>query len=320
MAPHSTKPEAQWTTAAERSYSTNVARTSTLAASALIELTSKLSPVTGDSRVIDVGAGTGALTLTLTLATTAASQSASANNNDCESSPSPSTAPAVTAVDISEGMLSTISAKGLPNVTVQQADARDLVQALLPPPPSSTGVGTETEAGAGAGSLFTHAFNLFMLQTVPNPSRVLDQMYSILAPGHGIASIALWARRNGPFEIWEAAAQKCDPDYILPPPFDDPHAWRTTEELQCALTEAGFVDVECVEEEFAFPFESAAHFAGFWFAGRNPAALVRMDAFPGGRAQAEVKVRGVMEEIVRDSWADGREIKTWAVLGIGRKP
>ncbi|KAI4125970.1 MAG: hypothetical protein LQ338_003996 [Usnochroma carphineum] len=201
----------------------------------------------------------------------------------------------ILATDISASMLENISAANLPNVTTKVLDARSLSQGLQP--------GT-----------FTHAFNTFVLQTIINPSSAIREMHTVLAPT-GIIGIALWAQRNGPFEIWERACQTLDPSYTLPSPFDDPHAWRTCEELERALKDAGFTDIKTEEVTMPFPFEGAAEFTDFWFGARNPGPERCMSNWNGDRD----KIKTVVEHVCKEAFADGREIYTSAVLGLGRK-
>lgn len=127
--------------------------------------------------------------------------------------------------------------------------------------------------------------------------------------------IALWARRNGPFEIWERGCRRIDPEYKLPAPFDDPNAWRTKVELQAALEEVGIHDLSFEEAQMPFPFESPKAFLEFWFEGKNPAPMNFMSNWPDERMEEARKVVGAMVS----EYAEGSEIFTWAVLGVGRK-
>ena len=153
-----------------------------------------------------------------------------------------------------------------------------------------------------------------MLQTIVEPLEAVREMYSVLAPG-GVVGIALWAKRNGPFEIWEQACQSLDPDYKLPAPFDDPEAWRTTEELEIALKEVGFHDISTEEVTMPFEFESIKAFMEFWFEGKNPAPMKCMSNWKGDMNKA----RKAVESVVREEYGGGKDVKTWAVLGVGRK-
>lgn len=192
-------------------------------------------------------------------------------------------------------MLENISTATLPNVTTRVLDARSLAEELQP----------ET---------FTHAFSTFMLQCITTPSAALHGMHAVLAPA-GVIGIALWAQRNGPFEIWERACRSLDPSYTLGPPFDDPGAWRTCEELERALKEVGFTGVETEEVAMPFPFEGTEKFVDFWFGAKNPAAEKCMRDWNGDLAET----RTAVERVCREEFADGRGIYTWAVLGLGTK-
>ena len=192
-------------------------------------------------------------------------------------------------------MLAKISSQNLSNVSTRVLDARALTKDL------------QTES-------FTHAFNTFMLQTITTPLGALREIYAVLAPG-GIAGIALWAQRNGPFEVWERACQSIDPSYSLPAHFDDPKAWRTCEELERALDETGFRDVTTEEVTMPFPFESTAAFLDFWFGAKNPAAMQVMRNWTGDMGE----MREAVARTVEKEYGGGKEICTWAVLGVGRK-
>ena len=117
----------------------------------------------------------------------------------------------IIATDISASMLENISAAKFPNVQTRVLDARHL--------------STEFEKG-----IFSHVCNTFMLQSITTPLDALREMDAVLAPG-GVVGVAIWAKRNGPFEIWEAACKRIEPGYELPAPFEDPRAWRTQGEL-----------------------------------------------------------------------------------------
>ncbi|KAL8823956.1 MAG: hypothetical protein Q9191_005411 [Dirinaria sp. TL-2023a] len=264
---------AQWASTAS-SYSGNVGRTSALAASRLVELVNMKCEIGSGSRVLDNGAGAGAVTFTV-------------------ASSFPETH--VLATDVSSSMLATITACGLPNVTTQVIDARDLSHRL------------ERKS-------YSHVFSTFMLQTVQNPLAALGEMYEVLSP-RGVVGIGIWARRNGPFEIWEQACQTIDPTYKLPNPFDDPNAWRTQQALEFALAKVGFKEVASEEICMPFEFENAGTFIEFWFQSNNPAIVQIMESWEGDLEET----RKAVERVIRDFYHGGRDICTWAVLGIGRK-
>ena len=202
----------------------------------------------------------------------------------------------IIATDISASMLEKISQANCPNITARVLDARDLSSRL------------------DKGS-FSHVFNTFMLQSLTTPLDALCEMHDVLAPG-GVVGAALWAQRNGPFEIWEAACKRIEPGYELPAPFDDPVAWRTQAELKVALEKAGFKDVWTEEVKMPFEFESAEAFAEFWFRAKNPAPVKVMTNWPQERME---EVREMVCRVVREEYADGKGIYTWAVLGVGKK-
>ena len=127
--------------------------------------------------------------------------------------------------------------------------------------------------------------------------------------------IGIWAQRNGPFEIWEQACRSIDPTYELPAPFDDPNAWRTRHELEEALEETGFSNVSSEDVTMAFPFESTEAFMQFWFGAKNPASVKVMSNWTGNMND----VQRAIERVVHEEYGDGKDVKTWAVLGVGKK-
>ena len=262
-----------WSITAE-TYSSNVGRTSSLAATRLLTLVQEALPITSTSHVLDNGAGTGAVTFAV------ASQLPSTH---------------VLATDLTPAMLSNISSANFPNVSVRALDARSLSQEL----PSDS---------------FTHAFSTFMLHTITTPVEALHEMHSVMR-SNGIVGIAIWAQRNGPFDIWERACRSLDSGYALPEPFDDPHAWRTCQELENALGQVGFREIKTEEICMPFPFESTESFLEFWFGAKNPAAEKYLSNWQGNKET----IKRAMERICREEFGDGKNICTWAVLGTGRK-
>ena len=202
----------------------------------------------------------------------------------------------IVATDISASMLENISEVNCPNITTRVLDARDLNR--------------ELDKGS-----FSHVFNTFMLQSITTPIDALCEIHDVLAPS-GVVGVALWAQRNGPFEIWEAACKRLEPGYELPAPFDDPGAWKTQGELETSLEEVGFIDARTEEVKMPFEFENAEAFAEFWFQAKNPAPVKVMTDWPQERME---EVREMVCNVVREEYADGKGIYTWAVLGVGKK-
>ena len=290
--------ESEWTTTAP-TYTANFARISIQAATSLVREAIKRLPITPSSKILDVGAGTGAVTLTI-----APQFQSVATDHALDPPANPVDSPQILAVDISSAMMSNIVVQSLPRVTTQTIDARHLVEAL---PPSDQGS-------------YTHVFSLFMLQVITTPTDVLCETFELLRPGTGLAGIGIWGRHLGPIEIWERAAKRVLPGYTLPAPFDDIYAWRTKEELSSRMAEAGFVDTHAVEETYAFPFDSPAAFADFWFGAKNPAAVACLNARPGGMEAAEIETRMEVMKEVKEAWDDGKAITTQGVLGVGQRP
>ena len=272
----------RWSTAATAGYSTSVARSTTRSASRIIELARERKPIDETSAVLDVGAGSGAVALEVALG-------------------APSTK--VLATDISESMLDNVEKAGLANVSTLVADVSHL--------------GTALHQQAGHG--FSHIFCTFMLQTITTPQQAVEEMTALLRPGRegGVLSIGIWGKPVGPFTIWERACQRIDPSYRLPPPFDDPQAWRTCQELSDGFSRAGLVGIHCEEVIVPFPFASAEAFSDFWFHGLNPAAVKCMSNWPSSDMdKAQQAVLGV----AREEFGNGKDVFTCAVLGIASKP
>ena len=202
----------------------------------------------------------------------------------------------IIATDISQSMLDGITAANLPNVQTRVLDALCLSRVL----------DKET---------YSHVFNTFMLQAITTPLDALREMQSVLAPD-GVIGIAVWGQRIGPFEIWQDACRTIDPSYELPAPFEDENSWRTPNELAGALESVGFGDVRTEKVRMPFEFENAEAFAEFWFGARNPASVKIMGDWPEEKMG---EMREVVMRVVRDRYAGGKEIYTWAVLGVGKK-
>ena len=201
----------------------------------------------------------------------------------------------ILSTDISVKMLDSISRAELPNFETRVLDARSFRPALQ-------------------DQSFTHVFNAFMLQTIIEPSSAVREMNAVLAAG-GLIGIVIWGRRNGPFEIWERACQSLDPSYQLPSPFDDPHAWRTCDELDGGLKAAGFTDVKTEEMTMPFPFEGPEDFSKFWFDTKNPAP----EKCTGNWKGDWEGVKKAVKEVCKEEYADGKDICTSAVIGLGKK-
>lgn len=249
-APNPNDNASRWSVTAP-TYSSTVARISSVAVASLIPRIDRLHPLTSTSQVLDVGSGTGAVPIHI------------ATNSSSTS---------VLATDISPTMLSSLGQNLPPNSAVRTRLA------------DATKIATEL-----SGQTFSHAFNTFMLQTITCPTEVLAQMHALLQPG-GAVGIGIWGPDNGPFNIWVRAATSLIPEYESPAPFEDPAAWRTTGELEVQLRRAGFVDVETWEVPSGFPFPSAEAFAAFLFEAQNPAVMNVMANFTGDWAAVRQKV------------------------------
>ena len=139
-------------------------------------------------------------------------------------------------------------------------------------------------------------------------------MHSVLVPG-GVIAIGVWWECNDVYDIWTKACQAVDPNYVFPPPFDDPHAWRTPEELSAKLAEVGFRDVKTETLMMDFGMESPEAFARFFLETQNPGATKSVQSWKGDLGP----VRKQVLRIVQEQYGGGRDIGIGAVLGLGRK-
>ena len=76
-----------------------------------------------------------------------------------------------------------------------------------------------------------------------------------------------------------------------------------------------FSAVSSEDVTMPFPFESTEAFLRFWSGAKNPAAAKVMSNWHGDIEEAKKAVGRVASE----EYGGGREIKTWAVLAMGRK-
>ncbi len=262
------------------SYSSNVGAASATAATALTALANSLLPITESSSVLDVGAGTGAITQAI-------------------ASQSPSTR--ILATDISGDMLQEIDKQQLSNVRTKVIDAMQLSE----------------ELEGKQGDEFSHVFSTFMLQTLTTPLDAVKQMLDVLEPG-GVIGLALWGERVEVYDIWTKAVRKLEPEYVMPPPFDDESAWRTKEELAASLAAAGFKNVRTEMVRMPFGTKGVEEYIQFWFGTRNPGATKVRDRWVNGGGEVE-NVKGEMEKVLHEEYEDGNAIYLWGVLGVGRK-
>jgi trans-aconitate methyltransferase len=116
----------------------------------ILEAVTALRPITKTSRVLDVGAGTGSMTRVI--------------RQQYPEVP-------IVALDLAPGMVESLEAQDIPNVTTGVADARDLDSQFVP------------------DGAFTHALSMFVIQFV-GPERHSDvcaELFRALEPGGVVA-------------------------------------------------------------------------------------------------------------------------------------
>ncbi|KAK3174660.1 hypothetical protein OEA41_001906 [Lepraria neglecta] len=275
--PDLTNPAESWSTAST-SYAERVGRMSRHAANHLIHISHDLHPfrVPG-SYVLDNGAGTGPLTDAVT-----------------ELFPGIR----VLAADVAPGMLETLDAKQIHNVTTRVADASEL----------------NNVAALGTDASFTHAFSTFMVMFTLEPLNVVREMHRVLEPG-GLIGLGIWGERLGPNTLWEEACQTLDPTYKLPSPFADPNAWRTEDEIAQAFTQLGFKEIHTEIYKVPFEFENTAAYLKFWYGAKNPVADRFKLSFKGDQEEA----KKALEKVLKERYNDAKSIFVETVLAIGRK-
>ncbi|KAI4147628.1 MAG: hypothetical protein LQ340_005477 [Diploschistes diacapsis] len=227
------------------------------------------------SSVLDVGTGTGVLAIEL-----------------AKRHPSL----AITASDISPGMLSAIDTERFPSIRPVVADASAL--------------------GALPAQGYSHVLSAFMVQFLPGPDALVAEWRGALRPG-GVLGLACWGARLDHFEAWRAACRALDAGYRVPKLHDD-DAWYSLAEIRAALHRAGFRDLLADTVRVPCAVRETAAVMRWWFEGRNPSTEGLLNDWMrhGGRLEP---VRAAMERIVREEYDDGRGLYVELLVVAGRK-
>lgn len=151
-----------------------------------------------------------------------------------------------------------------------------------------------------------------MLQFIPTPQSAVNEMYRVLAPG-GIIGLSIWFQ-NAIAEPWNTACLNLDPDF-KPNESAFSTAWKTCEDLEQDLAQAGFVDVKSEETPLEMVFENAEAFADYYITAKNPAFLMMQSTW---KSEAE-DVREELVKVTKEEFGNGR-IKMVAASVVGRRP
>ena len=199
----------------------------------------------------------------------------------------------ILATDVSPEMLAVIDSAKLPNVTTKVVDA--------------------SKPGALGAGIFSHALSTFMIQFLSNPQEVVEEMHRTLQPG-GVIGLGIWDQHNDPINAWGKACRAVDPSYVVPKAHD-PSAWYSTEELETALKEAGFVDIRTDIVRVDFNQPDAESLVRFWFEAKNPSMESLINAWKGSKEE----VKREMARIVREEHEDGGNLIIDFALAVGKK-
>ncbi|KAI0602112.1 S-adenosyl-L-methionine-dependent methyltransferase [Biscogniauxia sp. FL1348] len=162
----------------------------------------------------------------------------------------------ITAVDFAPGMIERVKQLNLPGVKIFLSDAAALDRALVPK------------------AAFTHAVAAHMIQFCGDKQPgVLRELYDSLAPG-GVAGISISSNLTIA-EPWHRACARLDPGYE-PTFMHDDKAWKTPEQLEAAMREAGFEDIQKAQVWMPMcTVASKEDYVDFWYRGNHPAFTTR---------------------------------------------
>lgn len=200
----------------------------------------------------------------------------------------------ILATDVAAGMLAVVDGLELPNVKTQIVDA--------------------SKEGELQPETFSHVLSTFMIQFLPHPQKVLEELCKTVRPG-GVLGLGIWDGNMDPVHAWRKACHAVDPCYVMPK-MHDASAWYSTGELEVALEEAGLEGVKSEIVTVRHLHESTESFVSFWMDGQNPAVLSLIHDWKGDRG----KVRRELERVVREDYGDGKKLYIDFAVAAGRKP
>lgn len=204
---------------------------------------------------------------------------------------------AVTATDLSSGMLDTVKRKaakeGWCNVETQVMDAQDLH-------------GLPNDA-------FSHVMCTFVTNFTANPRKAVQEMYRVTRPG-GVVGLAPWSRVSW-IPLWEKAVREFKPCYRAPAPFhpETMEVDGVRKELVDSGYTVSYIDTyKCYEEELS----SAAATDKFYNMG-NPTIHLLTKDFDNDFLEKTKPV--FQEEYEKVYTRPGKRQFTLAILAVATK-
>lgn len=260
---------------AAKVYAAQASTMTITAADRLIEIAHSIQPFSSESYVLDNGAGNGALTVALI------SRFPNAK---------------ALAADAAPGMISILKERAIPNVETKVMDAC-----------------VENAPNGLKNESFSHVLSTFMVQFVPQPMSVVREMYRTCTPG-GMIGLGIWGEMDVK-HAWDDACMELDPEGYTPHNSFAEGGWETAEEVESALIEAGFRDIQTEKFHAAWHFQSAEQFADFWIGCGNPGIMKMQSGWKGNLRE----VRDTMIRVVNEKYGGGNKFVMQAFLMVGRK-
>ena len=174
-------------------------------------------------------------------------------------------------------------------------------------------VSNANDLSAFADGSVSHALAGFLLFTIPEPHKVLQEIQRVLTAQSGGGVVAVSSLESSEWQDLMEFPRKIRSDKTLPVL---PAVWRTEEGVRSELEEFGFRDVKVFKTESYMPFENYDEVARFILTKFPIMAKITADM----TSEELGKVRDLMVEHIRASHPvlPGRLVGT-AIIGIGRK-
>ena len=200
----------------------------------------------------------------------------------------------ILACDIAPTMLAQLEAKRLPNVSILEADACNVGNPKL------------------QTNNFSHVLSTFMIQFTDEPERALQEMHRVLRPA-GVIALGSWLDIgiNWP---WEEACKRLDPSFVPQSPFGT-GAWQAAQDVETAMQNVGFVNVESRDFTVQLNFGGTEEFVEYWYNAKNPGMLKMQSAWKGDIEE----VRETLKEVVGNNFGEGRVFHMKVTVTIATK-